>query len=273
MESKLILREEIKTYIDENREMFENMLLSEAINVSGKIKDILNKGNIDLLKNARRLIFYVVEQKDEELVSFANQEGIAWATHSLTLALKLEWVQAIRRTLWQIISSIDETKSITRARSEYYELEKLINDRVDQFLNSFFLSYSNSKDEMLLKQREMVEHLSVPIIPVSGSVSVLPLIGTVDSYRIKIIEEKVLNDIAESRIQTLVLDLSGIAMMEMDVIDYLEKILAGVSMMGCKVTLTGLRPDLVRKMVHAGIRFEKDAETKGTLQETLKKYL
>ncbi|MFY4773582.1 STAS domain-containing protein [Metabacillus sp. RGM 3146] len=273
MESKVILSEEIKTYINENGEIFKGKLLSEAINVSGKIKDILNKGNIDLLKNARRLIFYVVDQKDSELVSFAEQEGIAWATHSLTLALKLEWVQAIRRTLWQIIGSIDESKGIIMERLEYYELEKLINDRIDQFLNSFFLSYSNCKDEMLLKQREMVEHLSVPIIPLSETVSVLPLIGTIDSYRIKIIEEKVLTDIAESRIEKLVIDLSGIAMMEMDVIDHLEKVLAGVSMMGSKAILTGLRPDLVRKMVQAGIRFDKDAETRGTLQETLKKYL
>lgn len=126
---------------------------------------------------------------------------------------------------------------------------------------------------MYLKQREVVEHLSVPIIPVSTTVSVLPLIGAIDSYRIEIIEEKVLNDIADSRIQTLVIDLSGVAMMARDIISNLEKILAGVSMMGCKTVLTGLRPDLVRKMVNAGIRFERDAETRGTLRDTLKKYL
>jgi rsbT co-antagonist protein RsbR len=79
MESIRILQEEIKRYINEKGELFEGKLLSEAINVSVKINDILNKGNIDLLKNARRLIFYVVDKKDEELVSFAQQEGIAWA--------------------------------------------------------------------------------------------------------------------------------------------------------------------------------------------------
>ncbi|WP_306822088.1 hypothetical protein [Mesobacillus foraminis] len=82
-----------------------------------------------------------------------------------------------------------------------------------------------------------------------------------------------MNDIGDSRIQTLVIDLSGIAMMEKDMISHFEKVLAGVSMMGCKAILTGLRSDLVRKMVHAGIQFEKNAETKGTLQETLKRYL
>lgn len=59
----------------------------------------------------------------------------------------------------------------------------------------------------------------------------------------------------------------------MDVIDYFEKVLAGISMMGCSAIITGLRPELVKKMVHAGISFEKNAETRGTLQETLKNIL
>ncbi|MFS0634286.1 STAS domain-containing protein [Mesobacillus foraminis] len=273
MQRTNILRDEIKKYINENGEQFNQQLLSEAKNVSTKIKDILDRGNIDLLKNARTLIFYTVDQQEKELIAFAQQEGIAWAEHFLTLELKLEWVQAIRRTLWQCIDDIDEVKGITKEREDFYKLEKVINDKIDQFLNSFFLSYSKYKDEMFLKQREIVEHLSVPIIPVSDSVSVLPLIGTIDSYRMRIIEEKVLTDISDSKIRTLVLDLSGIPMIEKDVIDQFEKVLAGIAMMGCKAILTGLRPDLVRKMVHSGIRFERDAETRGTLQETLKNYL
>ncbi|UYZ22516.1 STAS domain-containing protein [Mesobacillus jeotgali] len=267
------LREEIKIYFNDKGEIFEESLLSQAVNVSGKITEILEKGNIDLLKNARKLIFYIIDQNDKDLIAFAEEEGIAWAGHSLTLSLKLEWVQAIRRTFWQIISEIDDEKNLTDGKKDFYELEEFINEQIDQFLNSFFLSYSKYKDQMLHKQREMVEHLSVPIIPVSETVSVLPLIGTIDSFRIRIIEEKVLNEIANTRFQNLVIDLSGVAMMDKDVIDYFQKILTGVAMMGCKAILTGLRPDLVRTMVHGGILFEKDAETRGTLKETLKNYL
>jgi len=273
METTYNLSQEMKEFIKTNRDRFEEKLLSEAVNVASKISDILKKGNIDLLKNAEKLILYVVEQQDEELTEFANREGIAWAEHSLTLSFKLEWVQAIRRTLWHFLYQLDRAKNLMTKREEYYDLEKMINDRVDKFLNTFFLSYSTYKDEMLNNQRKLVEHLSVPIIPVSPSVSVLPLIGTIDSYRIQTIEEKVLFDIATLRVQTLVMDLSGIATMDMDVIDHFQKVLTGVSMMGCKAVLTGLRPELVRKMIHAGIRFDKKAETQGTLQETLKKYL
>jgi rsbT co-antagonist protein RsbR len=268
-----VLREEINNYFKNHSEIFEENLLSQAVNVSVKITDILEKGNIDLLKNARRLIFYIIDQNDKDLIAFAEEEGMAWAGHSLTLSLKLEWVQAIRRTLWKIIGEIDEEQSLTDGKKDFYEMEEVINEQIDQFLNSFFLSYSKYKDQMLHKQREMVEHLSVPIIPVSETVSVLPLIGTIDSFRIEIIEEKVLNEIANTRFQNLVIDLSGVAMMDKDVIDYFQKILTGVAMMGCKAILTGLRPDLVKKMVHGGILFEKDAETRGTLKETLKKFL
>lgn len=61
METKLIFKTDIIDYINQNGETFDNMLLSEAINVSRKIKEILDRGNIDLLKNERKLIFYVVE--------------------------------------------------------------------------------------------------------------------------------------------------------------------------------------------------------------------
>ncbi|MGX1373103.1 anti-anti-sigma regulatory factor [Priestia megaterium] len=70
-----------------------------------------------------------------------------------------------------------------------------------------------------------------------------------------------------------IIDLSGIANMEMHVIDHFQKILTGISMMGCKVIITGLRAELVRTMIHSGISFEDKAEAKGTLQQTLKEYL
>ena len=47
------LREEIKIYFNDKGEIFEESLLSQAVNVSEKITEILEKGNIDLLKNAR----------------------------------------------------------------------------------------------------------------------------------------------------------------------------------------------------------------------------
>ncbi|WP_318618397.1 STAS domain-containing protein [Priestia megaterium] len=273
MESIYNQRVKMTDFIRDNKQNFQDKLLSEAVNVASKINDILETGNIDLLKNAQKLALYVVEQKEEQLVAFAQQEGIAWAEHTLTLAFKLEWVQAIRRTLWHFLYQYDRINNHFNGREEFYALEKCINDRIDQFLNTFLISYSRYKDELIASQRNLVENLSVPIIPLSQSVAVLPLIGMVDIHRIQTIEEKVLMGISDLRIETLIIDLSGIANMEMHVIDHFQKVLTGISMMGCKAILTGLRADLVKTMIHSGISFEDKAEAKGTLQQTLKEYL
>ena len=273
METIYNQREKMTDFIRDNKQNFQDKLLSEAVNVASKINDILETGNIDLLKNAQKLSLYVVEQKEEQLVAFAQQEGIAWAEHSLTLAFKLEWVQSIRRTLWHFLYQYDRINNQFNSREEFYALEKRINDKIDQFLNTFLISYSKYKDELIASQRELVEHLSVPVIPLSQSIAVLPLIGMIDTYRIQTIEEKVLTAISDLKIQTLIIDLSGAANMEMHVIDHFQKVLTGISMMGCKAILTGLRADLVRTMIHSGISFEEKAETKGTLQQTLKEYL
>jgi rsbT co-antagonist protein RsbR len=265
-------RTSIAEFIKQNKQKFEEKLLSEAVTVASKIKEILQKGNIDLLVNAQRLVLYVVKQREEELVDFAREEGIVWAKHSLTLAFKLEWVQAIRRTLWHFLYKYDQMSKNPNELDRFYDLEKQINDQIDQFLNSFFLSYSNYKDELISSQRKLVEHLSVPIIPVSPTVAVLPLIGMIDSYRIRTIEEKVLIDIANLKVQTLIIDLSGIVNMEKDILDHFQKVLSGVLLMGCESVITGIRPELVRNMIHSGISFDK-ADTRGTLQQTLKKYL
>ncbi|SFH51323.1 Anti-anti-sigma regulatory factor (antagonist of anti-sigma factor) [Priestia megaterium] len=273
MESIYNQRVKMTDFIRDNKQNFQDKLLSEAVNVASKINDILETGNIDLLKNAQKLALYVVEQKEEQLVAFAQQEGIAWAEHTLTLAFKLEWVQAIRRTLWHFLYQYDRINNHFNGREEFYALEKRINDRIDQFLNTFLISYSRYKDELIASQRNLVENLSVPIIPLSQSVAVLPLIGMVDIHRIQTIEEKVLMGISDLRIETLIIDLSGIANMEMHVIDHFQKVLTGISMMGCKAILTGLRADLVKTMIHSGISFKDKAEAKGTLQQTLKEYL
>jgi rsbT co-antagonist protein RsbR len=265
--------QEVKEFLLENRQSFEAKLLSEAENVRDKIEEILLTGNIDLLNNAHKVVLYVVGNQEEKLVAFAKEEGISWAKYSLTLALKLEWVQAIRRTLWNFLYRYDQLSHKSVSHDDFYSLEKKINEQIDQFLNNFFISYSKYKDELLEAQKKLVENLSVPIIPVSSRICVLPLIGDMDCYRIAMIEEKVLMEIAKSQIQILIMDLSGISEMATAIANQLLRIIDGISMMGAKAVITGLRPEVVREMIREGISFTGMADLKGTLQQALNHYL
>ena len=269
---KLLLDGGIKEYFEGNKGKVEDNLLSEAVNVKDKINDILRVGDIDLINNAHHLIKNIIEGNDEELDLFAKQEGIAWATHSLTLSFKLEWVQAIRRTMWRFIKELNDSDQMMDLE-DFFKIEKQLNNRIDNFLNEFFINYSTYKDALISSQKKVVETLSVPIIPITPSICILPLIGSVDTYRTSILEEKVLTEISKLRIQTLIIDLSGIAEMETEVIEHLLKTIYGTSMMGCQTVITGLRPEVVRQMIRLGMHFDKDTRTYGTLQQALNEYL
>jgi anti-anti-sigma regulatory factor/two-component sensor histidine kinase len=263
----------IKEYFLANKEIFEDQLLEEAINVKDKIDEIHRVGNINLLSNAHKLVLLIVEEREHELISFAKQEGVAWAKFSLTIAFKLEWIQAIRRTVWDFLFNFDLNKNNNHSSEFYFTLEKNINRQFDQFLNSFFIQYTKYKDELLDAQRKLLENLSVPIIPISQDISIIPLIGAIDRFRAKTIEDKLITEIGNSHIQTLILDLSGAAVIEVEVIQHLIRIINGISMMGCKTVITGLRPEVVKLVINEGISFEHVAELKGTLQFALSDYL
>ncbi|GGF26599.1 hypothetical protein GCM10010954_27070 [Halobacillus andaensis] len=261
----------LKDFIAENNHLFEIKLLSEAVNVKHKIEEILQIGNIDLVNNANQLVVYIIDGNDEELKKFAKQEGIAWATHSIALSFKLEWVQAIRRTFWNFIERYYERTNNFKM-ADFFQLEQEINNRVDEFLNTFFLSYSTYKDSLIKSQRELVENLSVPIIPITPLICILPLIGSIDSFRAGIINEKVLTEVADLRIQTLIMDLSGIAKMESEIIVELMKIIDGTAMMGCQTVITGIRKEIVSEMTKSGIMFNQKTKALGTLQQALNEY-
>ncbi|WP_180319937.1 STAS domain-containing protein [Peribacillus butanolivorans] len=265
--------DKIMEFLVQNKSEVEEQLLSEAVNVREKIEEILLIGNVDLLNNAHRLIRYIVEQNEDDMIAFAEKEGVVWATYSLTLSFKLEWIQAIRRTLWNFLYEFEKLKDVFNDSKVFFDLEKKVNEKVDIFLKSFFISYSDYKDKLILAQQNLVENLSVPIIPITPSTCVLPLIGSIDESRMRIIEEKVLMEIGKLKIQILILDLSGIIEMEVEIINQLMKILDGTSMMGCKAVITGLRPEIVTKMIRAELCFDNKAEIKGTLQQALRDYM
>ncbi|MCP8616302.1 STAS domain-containing protein [Salirhabdus salicampi] len=262
----------LKDFFIKNKYNFEETLLSEAVNVKDKIDEILRIGNIDLVNNAHELIVYIINGQDEDLKLFAQKEGIAWATHSIELTFKLEWIQAIRRTIWVFIHKFCHLSQKYKI-ADFFQLEQEINNRVDMFLNTFFINYSTYKDSLISAQQKLVENLSVPIIPINNTISILPLIGAMDTNRIHILKEKVLTEVSNLRIQTLIMDLSGIATMEENVTYELLKIIDGIAMMGCGTVITGLRKEVAKEMTDLGIKFDPETKKLGTLQQALGDYL
>jgi len=259
----------ITDFIKDNRQAFKEELLNQAGNVRDKIEEIKRVSDIDLIQNAHEIVLYVVGGKEQEVIDFGRKEGVLWAQHSLTVSFKLNWVQSIRKALWNFLYEFDVRGDKLKRREEFYEMEQKINILIAEFLKVFFISYSDYKDEQLEKQKQMVDNLSVPIIPISTTKWVLPLVGVIDEHRATIMKERILYKISDEHIDVLVMDLSGIAQIDANAIHQFIKIIDVVNITGCQCIMTGLRPEIVTEIVKLDPAFHKKVITKGTLRQAL----
>ncbi|MCI3918726.1 ATP-binding protein [Paenibacillus sp. TRM 82003] len=259
----------MKQFFLDNRETFFSLLLSEENTFQELFSAIKKDANIDLNQKTEQIITNILDQRPHELVVLARDEGLLWAKHSLNIGLKLEWMQALRRIMWEFFYSYDKQTGKEASHEGFYELERTINKALDTYHINFFSSYTKYKDEILQSHRNMVEDLSVPIIPLSPSVAVLPLIGTVDTFRAKKIQEKILQKIGNHKIDRLIIDLSGVVYMDTAVVAHVFKIVEGMSIMGCTAVITGVRPEIANTLVNLGISFSGKIETRGTLEKAL----
>jgi len=261
---------ELKTFLQMNKEEFEKRLLDEVVNLKEIVQEIKMIDNIDLLNNAHYLIGMIIDDKELEIINFAQHEGKLWAQHStLNIAVKLEWFQAIRRVLWDFVYNYVRLRDQDISVDEFFKLERKINLTLDTFLRHFFTNYTTFKDELIKSHREMIDDLSVPLIPLTPTVFILPLLGTIDTHRAKAIQEKVLQHIGAYKIRSLIIDMSGVVYLDTMIVKHLFNILDGVSYMGCTAIITGIRPEIANTMVNLGISLNERIETKGTLQQAL----
>ncbi len=104
-----------------------------------------------------------------------------------------------------------------------------------------------------LQQRdELLRRLTLPIIPLSETVLLVPLIGAFDAARCQTLVTLILPEIAERNARTVLVDLTGLTVFDQDLARALRHLSDGARLMGAQVALCGIRPDMAEVMIHTG---------------------
>lgn len=106
--------------------------------------------------------------------------------------------------------------------------------------------------ELLHMQEVMIEQLSLPIIPISGEVLVMPLIGSIDARRARRIGEVLLGSLASHRARAAIIDITGVPVVDQEVAYGLVSAACAAQLLGVKVLLTGIRPEVAQELVSLG---------------------
>lgn len=114
----------------------------------------------------------------------------------------------------------------------------------------------------------IVAELSVPVIPVSDETLVVPLVGNIDSARADQILGSILARVEAAGARTVVLDVTGVAIVDTHVAGALLRVAQATRLMGARAVLAGIRPEVAQAIVGLGVDL-RDLHTVATLQEAL----
>jgi len=123
-------------------------------------------------------------------------------------------------------------------------------------------------DARVQKQSKAILELSTPVIQIWNDVLVLPLIGAVDTTRAQQIVEQVLNTVAKTGAEILIIDITGVPLVDTAVANYLIKTIEAVNLLGSQSILTGVSPSNAQTLTALGVNLG-NILTKGSLQTGL----
>ncbi|HET9224782.1 MAG TPA: PAS domain-containing protein [Roseiflexaceae bacterium] len=126
----------------------------------------------------------------------------------------------------------------------------------------------SDKKAIIEAQAALLDQLSVPVIQVWESVLLLPLIGVLDSRRAAQVLESMLESIAANSARILIVDITGVPVVDTSVAGYLIRAVQAAQLLGCQTLLVGISPEIAQTLVGLGVDFSR-ITTRATLQSGL----
>jgi anti-anti-sigma regulatory factor len=111
------------------------------------------------------------------------------------------------------------------------------------------------RNEAQRRLLDLVGELETPSVALSAEVLLAPIIGSLDTRRIASLNTKLLRDVSTQRVQRLVLDLTGVTVVDTQVAQALGRLVAGVRLLGCDVTVTGVSAKVALTLAELGVDF------------------
>jgi rsbT co-antagonist protein RsbR len=122
------------------------------------------------------------------------------------------------------------------------------------------------QEQVIAAQQAALRELSTPLIPLADGLVAMPLIGSIDSARAQQIVEGLLQGVSTNRAMTAIIDITGVPVVDTQVAGALVRAAQAVELLGARVVLTGIRPEVAQTLVGIGVSLGS-ITTRSTLQD------
>ncbi|MFY0760940.1 STAS domain-containing protein [Metabacillus dongyingensis] len=132
--------------------------------------------------------------------------------------------------------------------------------------NELIHQYAESWERTVSLQKIALQELSAPLIPIFENITIMPLVGTIDTERAKQIMENLLTGVVKHRAQVVLIDITGVPVVDTMVAHHIIQASEAVRLVGAKCLLVGIRPEIAQTIVNLGIDLSQ-VITKNSLQK------
>jgi rsbT co-antagonist protein RsbR len=127
------------------------------------------------------------------------------------------------------------------------------------------VSFVEERERVIREQQEAIRELSTPVLQVRDRLLILPIIGVLDSQRARQLTEQLLGAIQYNRAKVVVIDITGVATVDVTVANHLVQTVEASRLMGASAIITGLSSKIAQTLVDLGVDLSM-MKTVGDLQ-------
>ncbi len=226
-----------KDVVEENRKFSELVLEERA-----RFIELLGKAMQDSCNEAKNMAM---------ITEWGNATGNFFLEQGMTLDAALAETGLYRKHLAAVIKS--EGRRLGISPEITYDAAELLHALLDHATYSYTHAYTISYQNKLTTARQEFLELSAPVVPISDSVAILPLVGSIEIDRAHYILERTLLSASELKINTLIVDLSGVIRVDTMVAEQVIKIIQALGLIGVGAILTGIRPEAAQSLTTFGV--------------------
>lgn len=166
----------------------------------------------------------------------------------------LELIDAQRDAIYRAIrqSALPPSDQIEAARA----MEDITHHSARAIIDTYHQDVIGRLSEASATQarlREAIQELSNPIMPLYNGVLVVPLVGRVDSARAQALTEAMLEAIAREQAEIVLLDITGVAVVDTNVANHLMQTARAAGLLGSQVVLVGISAEVAQTLVQLGL--------------------
>ncbi|MCF6136693.1 STAS domain-containing protein [Pseudalkalibacillus berkeleyi] len=202
----------------------------------------------------------------EEVVKWGSDKGKQAVVVEAPLSEALRNTPYYRKVLWTYIAELSKDEDFSK--DEIIQIANRLDPILDQAVYGYSKSYVEYNIEIAMRYQDALLELSVPVVPLFEGIAVLPIIGDIDTNRAQHITDKTIERCEELKLERIIIDLSGVNIVDTMVAQHLFQLVKTLRLLGVKSAITGIRSAVAITAVNLGIELN-DLNIFTTLQQAL----